>query len=125
MPVPWSEKKPISIYGNGDQTRDFTYVEDIVRGTIKAAEIEEAVGEIFNLGGGKSISINDVVQLLVEASQIDTAEIVYESLKSGDVSTTYADIAKAKKILSYSPEVGLKLGLSNFIKWYKSQILIN
>lgn len=115
------ESKPITIYGDGTQTRDFTYVDDIVDGTIRSAEVEDTDGEVFNLGGGTKVSVNKVVELLIEASGVDEVKVVYDPPKLGDVSDTHADITKAKKILGYNPKVGLEEGLSRFIKWYKDR----
>jgi len=113
------EHKPITIYGDGNQTRDFTYIDDIVDGTIRAAEVEDAVGQVFNLGGGNRISINEVVKLLIETSEVGESRVVYEPPKVGDVSDTYADITRAKQTLGFNPKVGLKDGLRRFIEWYK------
>lgn len=115
------ESKPITIYGDGTQTRDFTFIDDIVDGTIRAAEVEDADGEVFNLGGGTKVSVNKVVELLIEESKVDEVKVVYEPPKLGDVSDTHADITKAKKILGYYPKVVLKEGLSRFIKGYKDR----
>ena len=113
------EKKPISIYGNGKQTRDFTYVDDIARGTIAAAEKEAIGGEVFNLGSGKRIVLNDVIKILQDL--LGDFELQYESDKMGDVKHTLADISKATKILGYEPKVNLKMGLKHFIDWYKKR----
>ncbi|MFX0139929.1 MAG: GDP-mannose 4,6-dehydratase [Candidatus Hodarchaeota archaeon] len=111
------EKKPISIYGDGKQTRDFTYIDDIVRGTVSSAEIDDIGGEVFNLGSGSRTILNDLINMLKELTE--DFEVKYETKKSGDVTHTHADISKAKKMLQYRPQVFLKEGLSNFINWYK------
>ncbi|MCK4953214.1 GDP-mannose 4,6-dehydratase [Candidatus Bathyarchaeota archaeon] len=112
------ERKPITIYGNGTQTRDFTYIDDAINGTIKAASTASIEGEVFNIGGGSRISVNDVVNSLIRFIGIN-AEIVYESPKLGDVSDTRADISKAEEILGYTPKVNLEEGLKRFIKWFE------
>lgn len=89
------ENKPITIYGDGTQSRDFTFISDIIDGTIRAAEVEDIGGEIFNLGGGTRVSVNDVVKLLIETSEVDNVQIIYEPPKLGDVSNTHADIKKS------------------------------
>ena len=116
------KKKPISIYGNGKQTRDFTYVDDIAQGTIAAAEKEGIGGEIFNLGSGNSIVLNDAIDIIQDL--LGNFEVQYESDKMGDVKHTLADISKAKKILGYEPKVNLKEGLKQFIEWYKQRFNI-
>ncbi|HID90576.1 TPA: NAD-dependent epimerase/dehydratase family protein, partial [Candidatus Bathyarchaeota archaeon] len=110
------EGKPITVYGDGAQTRDFTYVEDIVRGTILAAEKGEAVGQCFNLGGGRRTSINALVRLLEEVSGRE-AKVAYVEPMLGDVPHTHADVSKARRVLGYEPRVGLRDGLSAFVDW--------
>ena len=104
-----------SVYGDGGQTRDFTYVDDTVRGTILAVG-GEVSGETFNVGGGSRISVNDALKSLQELMAME-AEIEYLDVQKGDVGHTYADISKAKNILGYEPEVGLKEGLKRQVEW--------
>jgi UDP-glucose 4-epimerase len=118
-------KKPVTIYGDGKQSRDFTFISDIINGTIKAVETEDIGGEIFNLGRGTNTSVNNVVKLLIETSEVDNVQIVYEPHKLGDVSNTHADITKARKKLGFNPTVQLKEGLKQFIEWYKKYNLVN
>ena len=113
------ENKPTTIYGDGKQTRDFTFISDIIDGTIMAAEAEDVGDQIFNLGGGSKVSVNDVVKLLIETSEVDNVQIVYEPPKLGDVSDTHADIAKARKIIGFDPKMQLKDGLKCFVEWYR------
>lgn len=115
-----SEGKPLTVYGDGNQTRDFTYIRDVVDGTIKAAEAEDIEGEIFNIGGGSRISMNDVVRMLIELLGVDDVQVVHESSKAGDVRDTQADISKASKVLGYRPKFHLKEGLRIFVNWYRS-----
>lgn len=105
----------ITIYGNGEQTRDFTYVGDTVQGTILAAECDVS-GETFNLGGGSRISVNDALKALQKVMAMD-AEIEYLDVQKGDVGHTYAEISKAKDILGYEPKVGLEEGLCGEVEW--------
>jgi len=110
--------KPIAIYGDGTQSRDFTFVNDIVQGTIRAAEVGDVDGEIFNLGGGSNVTVNDAVQLLLKELDQDAAQVVYESAKLGDVSDTHANIEKARKMLDFNPTTRLQDGLKCYIEWY-------
>ena len=118
------EQKPIVIYGDGKQTRDFTFVTDIIQGTLRAAEVEEIGGEVFNLGGGSRISVNKVVQrLMKELDTNDTLKVVHESAKLGDVPDTYANIEKAKKVLSFKPTMKIEDGLKIYVDWYRNHCL--
>lgn len=115
------EEKEITIYGDGNQTRDFTYVSDAVDGTIKAMKCN-ANGEIFNIGGGSRISVNEVVGKLEKVIG-KKAKIRYIEKQKGDVKHTYADISKARKILGYEPKIKIEDGLRKEIEWIKNEIL--
>jgi len=112
------DDKPPVIYGDGKQTRDFTYVNDIIDGTLKAAELEEANGEIFNLGYGARTSINEIIELLLKLTEKEHIKPIYQKSMIGDVHDTYANIRKANKHLDFNPRVPLKQGLRCFIKWF-------
>jgi len=116
----FNNKNPV-IYGDGKQTRDFTYIDDIIEGTLKAAEIECSNDEIFNLGSGSRIIINDIIKNLLILTDKEDIAPIYEKTKLGDVHDTYADISKARKILGYNPKVTLYSGLRQFIHWYRAR----
>ena len=107
--------REITIYGDGNQTRDFTYVADTVDGTIKAME-SDAIGEVFNIGGGSTISVNEVIEILEKNLGI-RAKVRYVKNQKGDVKHTYADISKARKILGYKPKIKIGEGLKKEIEW--------
>lgn len=107
----------IIIYGSGEQTRDFTYVEDIVNANILAME-KKCDGEIVNIGGGTRIKIEGLLEILREVTG-KKIKVKYTSTQKGDVKNTYADISKAKKILSYNPKVPIKEGIKAQIEWMK------
>ena len=111
--------KPIAIYGDGEQTRDFTYVDDVVRAIICAAEVEEANGITINIGSGKRISINNLVEKITRLAGKEETTVVKKERYAGDFPHTLADISLAKKILNYKPTVDLGIGLVNFIDWYQ------
>lgn len=111
----------IVIYGDGNQTRDFTYVSDIVEATILSAECDTE-GEVINVGGGSTVSINEVLKILQDIIEKDL-KVEYHVFQKGDIKHTYADISKAKKLLKYKPKVKLKEGLSKEIEWIKNHIL--
>jgi len=113
------EGRPITIYGDGSQTRDFTYVDDIVAWTISSAEVEGVAGEVFNLGSGTRTVLNDVIGVLAEF--LGDFDVSYEPRKKGDVTHTLADISKAREMLGYEPRVSLKEGLKRFLRWFEEE----
>jgi len=117
------EHKPIRIYGDGKQSRDFTFVTDIVQGTIRAAEVENVEGEIFNIGGGSNVTVNEVVHMLLKEMNQYKAQVVHESAKLGDVTDTYANIEKARKMLGFNPTTSLEDGLKLYVAWYRKYCL--
>ena len=111
------EGDDISVFGDGTQTRDFTYVDDAVEANILAAE-SDSIGEVFNIGGGSRISVNDLIKL-IEDTVGKKAKIKYTEKQKGDVRDTWADVSKAKKELGWMPKVKIEEGLKRFTKWYK------
>jgi len=109
--------KEIEIYGDGTQTRDFTYVGDVIEGTILGAETD-AEGEVFNIAAGSRISVNEILEILQKFIGKD-ARIKYLEIKKGDVKHTHADVSKAKKILGYRPNFRLKDGLEKEVEWIR------
>ncbi|MCE5328899.1 GDP-mannose 4,6-dehydratase [bacterium] len=107
----------ISIFGDGSSSRDYTYIDDIVTGTINCISIIKGY-EIINLGNSHPTSLADLIKLL-ESSSGKQAAIRNESMKPGDVFTTFADISKASKLLNYAPETPINEGINKFILWYK------
>ncbi|UCD84844.1 MAG: NAD-dependent epimerase/dehydratase family protein [Deltaproteobacteria bacterium] len=113
------EDREIEIYGDGTQTRDFTYIDDIVAGTISAVDAPD--GEILNIGGGTRTSVKDILDVLENILQ-KKAKLKYVSVQKGDVKHTAADITKARKLLKYNPQGKLEDGLSNEVNWLKSTL---
>lgn len=104
------ENKPPIIEGDGKQTRDFIHVKDVVQMIRLALEKKDAVGEVFNCGLGKPISINQLAEIIIKAAG-KTFEPIYTKERKGDIKHSYADIKKAKKILDFKPKIELKYGL--------------
>ena len=111
--------RPI-IYGDGGQTRDFTYVSNVVDGVIRAAETPGVGGEVFNVATNGRISLNELLDTLkkIFGSQV---EPIYKEARTGDVRDSQADISKAVKLLGYRPTVGLEEGLRQTVDWFKRQ----
>jgi UDP-glucuronate 4-epimerase len=115
--IKWiDEGVPLEIFGDGSQSRDFTFVDDIAKGTIKAVQ---PVGyEIINLGGGKNpISINEIISK-IEKYLGKKAQLDSKPFHKTDLKETWADITKAQKILGWAPSVGIEEGLKKSMDWY-------
>lgn len=112
------QEKEISIYGNGNQLRDFTYVSDIVNGLILASEKNEANGQIFNLGMSNPIKVNDLVDKMYAITR-KPKNIRYIEKQKGDVDITYSNTKKANEILSYYPKIDIDEGLKRTYEWQK------
>ena len=115
--IKWiDEGTPIEIFGDGLQSRDFTFVDDIARGTIAA--MRPLGFEIINLGGGnKPVSLKTVIEQLEEMLG-KTATIEYKDFHKADVQSTWADISKAKRLLDWQPQTELTEGLEESVRWY-------
>jgi UDP-glucose 4-epimerase len=121
--------KPPLVLGDGNQTRCFTYIADIVNGTLLAIEKEQSIGEIFNIGNEDEITINRLANLILELTdnlnKIEPKHIPYNEFYGEDYEDTLrrvADIRKAKKVLGYEPTISLKKGLKETIDWYKRNL---
>lgn len=107
----------IIVFGDGEQTRDFTYISDAVEATLLALK-DEAVGRVFNVGGGARITVNAVISLL-EAIVGRKAVVKYEGNQRGEMRHTSADIGLASKVLGFSPKIPLEEGLKAEADWVK------
>ncbi|HET7617891.1 MAG TPA: SDR family oxidoreductase [Vicinamibacterales bacterium] len=113
------ENRAPTIYGDGGQTRDFTYVANVVDGVLRACEAPGASGEIVNVATAGRISLNELfetMRALVGAS----VEPVYGPPRAGDVRDSQADISKAKRLLGYEPTVSFEEGLRRTLEWYRT-----
>ncbi|MBC8521772.1 MAG: GDP-mannose 4,6-dehydratase [Candidatus Syntrophoarchaeum sp.] len=108
----------ITVFGDGTQTRDFTFIDDVVEANILAAN-SEIEGEVFNVGGGSRISVNKLIELLEKITE-KNAKIKYIEKQKGDVRDTLADTSKISNELNWKPKVKIKEGLKRFVEWYKS-----
>lgn len=117
--VRWvSEGQPVRIFGDGAQSRDFTYVTDIARGTVEA--LRPLGYEIINLGGDAPISINDFLGV-VEKCVGKPANVVHESAAPGDVPATWAEVSKARRLLGWEPRVRVEEGIARAVAWYREE----
>ena len=104
------EGKPITIFGDGEQTRDFIFIQDVVTANILAATQTQAAGEIFNIATGLATSINQVASIIKKTSGRES-EVFYADPRKGEVRDSRANIAKAQKLLGYKPTIDLEGGL--------------
>ncbi len=115
--------QPITMYGDGTSSRDYTYVEDIVNGILRslrrAKGLDEPEYEIINLGGSETTQLKDLISGIANAMGI-TPEIKQLPTQPGDVKRTYADISKAQELLGYSPDTPIEEGLQKFAEWAKA-----
>jgi nucleoside-diphosphate-sugar epimerase len=108
-----------TIYGDGGQTRDFTYVGNVVEGVMKACEAEGVAGEVINLANGERTSLIDLLAI-VGGLAGTTLEPVLAAPRAGDVRDSLADIGKARRLLGYSPRIGLEEGLRRTLEWHRT-----
>jgi UDP-glucose 4-epimerase len=111
------ENQTLKVYGDGEQSRDFTHVDDIVEANWLAFE-KALPGEVFNIGGGSRITLNGVIEIIMEIAGREL-EVDYEAKQKGDVRHTMADMAKAKEKLGYKPKVLIQDGLKTEYDWIK------
>ncbi len=108
----------IELYNSGDMKRDFTYVEDIVEGFMRALDVRPQGFEIFNLGTGSPVHLREFVRI-IEREIGKKANVIEKPLQPGDVLETYADISKARRTLGFEPRVRVEEGVKNFVRWYR------
>ena len=114
------ESAPPVVFGDGEQTRDFTFVDNAVQANIQACEASSASGKTFNIGTGHSISLNQVLHLFEKIAG-KTLEVNYEPPREGDIRDSLADIRLAQESLGYKPTVQIEEGLQRTYAWYQSQ----
>ncbi|MEW6237092.1 MAG: NAD-dependent epimerase/dehydratase family protein [Candidatus Omnitrophota bacterium] len=112
---------PMVVFGDGTQTRDFTFVSDTARGILLAGLCDEAVGQTINLGSSKEIAVNHLAEIVAEAVGKPCAPIIHDIPRPGDVLRLYADSSLARDLFGFTPEIDLKQGLMKLKAWYESQ----
>jgi UDP-glucose 4-epimerase len=111
------EDRSIPVYGDGEQTRDFTFIDDIVEANIRASQTS-VVGEALNIGGGTTVTLKDAIAVCEEVSG-KRAKLDLHPVEKGDVRQTLADVSRAKQYLSYQPRVRLQEGLAAEWQWVR------
>ncbi len=112
------EGQPVQLYGTGQQTRGFTYLDDIVRGTILG--LQPLGYEIINLGGHEAISINQMITMLEELIG-KKAQVVQRPAYRADILANWADISKARRLLGWEPQMDLINGMERLVEWYRNE----
>jgi len=112
-----SEGRPVLVFGDGKQSRDFTYVDDIAQGTI--AGLQPLGYEIINLGSDEPVVLMDAIRLVEELTG-RKAELVFQPRHKADVPTTWADIGKAERLLGWRPRVSFREGVERLVAWYQA-----
>ena len=111
-----------TIYGDGEQTRDFNYIDNVVQANLKAcAAPAAALGEVFNIGGGKRITVNELTRKMIALLGSDVEPEHVPPLK-GDVRDSLADVDKARRLLGWEPEIDVLEGLERAIGWYRDNL---
>ncbi len=112
-----NDEKP-AVFGDGEQSRDFLYVSNVVDANILALKATGVSGEVFNIAGGEKTTVNSLIEELNGALDKEI-EPSYDDPRPGDIKHSYADISKARKMLKYEPTVSFKEGLNETVRWYR------
>jgi nucleoside-diphosphate-sugar epimerase len=113
-----SGEQPV-IYGDGEQSRDFTFVANVVDANLRAAESADAVGKVINVANGRQVTLNELLEIMKNVTGKSTAAARYEPVRVGDVRHSLADISLARSLLGYEPSVGLEEGLRLTFDWWQ------
>lgn len=114
-------KKPINIFEDGNESRDFVFIDDVVRATVLGIERDEANNEVFNVGSGVPVSVTEVARSLVRSYGIESELRVTGNYRLGDIRHNYADISKIERLLGFKPSVSFTEGLKKFTDWVNKQ----
>jgi nucleoside-diphosphate-sugar epimerase len=107
------------IYGDGEQSRDFTYISNVVDANLRASETTEGIGHVINVANGERITLNQLLSVLQNITGRKDVSAEYRETRAGDVRHSLADITRAREMLGYEPRVGLEEGLQKTMEWWK------
>jgi nucleoside-diphosphate-sugar epimerase len=116
------KNKPPTIYGDGQQSRDFTYVDNVVHANLLAARAKKTAGQVVNIACGTAVTVNEIIDLINKSLGKNVTPI-YEPSRPGDVKHSLADITAAKNLLDFQPKVSFKDGLQKAIVWYRDNLM--
>jgi nucleoside-diphosphate-sugar epimerase len=114
-----SNETPV-IFGDGEQSRDFTYIANVVSANLKAADAKSAFGRVINVANGERVTLNQLLTELKDLTGTSAVQPDYRDIRVGDVRHSLADISEARQLLGYEPIVGLREGLQKTIDWWKA-----
>ncbi|MHA2336204.1 MAG: NAD-dependent epimerase/dehydratase family protein [Candidatus Hodarchaeales archaeon] len=112
------------IFGDGQNSRDFTYIKDVIKANILAANYDTP-GEIFNIGANSPIKLIDLAKTMLKITKKQNLNIIHSDPRPGDILHSYADISKAKELLKFEPKFIQEDGLRNYLEWYRKKYQIN
>jgi len=112
------------IFGDGEHSRDFTYIKDVVQANLLASE-HDALGEIINIGAGAPINLTDLAKLMLKITNKENLNINYTDSRPGDILHSFADISKAKELIKFNPQYDQEQGLKDYFKWFFKKHNIN
>ena len=113
--------RPLIVFGDGSQSRDFTFVSDTAAGILLGGEHPNAVGETINIGSGTDVRIVDLAKTVASVTGRPNAEIVHDEPRPGDVYRLIADVSRARALLGFEPRVSMADGLQRLLQWYRDQ----
>jgi UDP-glucuronate 4-epimerase len=115
-----SRGEPIPVFGDGTTRRDYTHIDDIIAGVRAAIDYDQSNYEVINLGESRTVELRELIALL-EAALDQKAQITRQPVQPGDVSQTFADIAKARRLLNYDPQTQIEDGIRKFVDWFRER----
>ena len=113
--------QPPTIYGDGEQTRDFTNIQDVVEANMLALSTKKGIGEVFNIAAGRPTNVNRLAEMLLEIMGKTSLKPVFAAPRPGDIKHSYASTRKAETILGYEPKIQLREGLTLLTEWFVSR----
>jgi UDP-glucose 4-epimerase len=116
------KNEPPTVYGDGLQSRDFTYVDNIVEANLLAARAKRTKGEVLNIATGQAVTVNEVIDIINELLG-KKIKPIYDAPRPGDIKHSLADISLAKKLICFKPKISFRQGLEKAIEWYRDNLL--
>jgi len=110
---------PPIIFGNGKQSRDFTYVEDTARGIVQATECDTLIGDTVNIAYGKEITVKEIASIILKHTNQTHLHILSKPIRPNDVTRHAADTSKAQRLFSWKPEIAIEQGIAQYVDWVK------